>query len=82
MINVSLAYESPTNPRGKNFEGTSFDELVASVKEKGVLAPLLVRPRKSGQKEFEVVAGNRRFRATQVAGFTEIPVNVQEMTLR
>jgi len=79
-IKVSAAYESETNPRGTDFEGAAFTELVASVKEKGVLVPVLARPRAKGAKQFEIVAGNRRFRAAQKAGLEEIPAQVQEMT--
>ncbi|MCX6785943.1 MAG: ParB/RepB/Spo0J family partition protein [Candidatus Komeilibacteria bacterium] len=76
---VNLAYESKTNPRGSRFEGQAFDDLVASVKEKGVLVPILVREKKAGAKQFEVIAGNRRLRAAQQAGLKEIPVYVVEM---
>lgn len=79
-IKVALAYESATNPRGKNFEGPAFDDLVASVKEKGVLVPVIARPNKKGNKEFEIVAGNRKFRAAQKVGLEEIPARVEEMT--
>lgn len=50
---------NPSNPR-KRFSGVKFDELVNSVREKGVLEPILVRPKDKG---FEIVAGERRFRA-------------------
>jgi ParB family transcriptional regulator, chromosome partitioning protein len=76
-IKISQCFESPTNPRGSKFEGKEFDELVASVTEKGVLMPILVRPQKG---KFEVVAGNRRFRAAAKAGLTELPARVVEMT--
>ncbi|MDQ5987364.1 MAG: Nucleoid occlusion protein [Syntrophus sp. SKADARSKE-3] len=79
-IKVALAYESATNPRGKDFEGPAFNDLVASVKEKGVLVPVIARPKKKGDKQFEIVAGNRRFRAAKLAGLEEIPARVEEMT--
>lgn len=79
-IKVASAYESATNPRGKDFEGKAFDDLVASVKEKGVLVPVIARPNKKGDKQFEIVAGNRRFRAAQTVGLDEIPARVEEMT--
>jgi ParB family chromosome partitioning protein len=79
-VKVSACYESETNPRGAEFEGKSFGELVASIKEKGVLVPILVRPRPKAGKEFEVVAGNRRFRAAQTLKLDTIPAQVQEMT--
>lgn len=80
LLQVTKCYESETNPRGKTFEGPSFDELVASVKEKGVLVPILARPRSKSGKDFEVVAGNRRFRAAATAGLKEIPALVKDMT--
>lgn len=51
---------NPLNPRRRGFEGQAFDELVASIESKGVLQPVLVRPKGKG---FELVAGERRFRA-------------------
>lgn len=79
-IKVSAAYESPTNPRGDKFEGKAFNDLVASIKEKGVLVPVIVRPNQNGEKQFEIVAGNRRFRAAQTVGLEEIPARIEEMT--
>jgi ParB family chromosome partitioning protein len=79
-VKVSACYESETNPRGKDFEGKEFDELVASIREKGVLTAVLVRPRKKVGKDFEIVAGNRRFRAAQELKLETIPAQVQEMT--
>lgn len=76
-IKLSECFESPTNPRGSKFEGREFDELVASIREKGVLMPILVRAHKG---KFEVIAGNRRFRAAKEAAFTEIPARIVEMT--
>jgi ParB family chromosome partitioning protein len=76
-ILISKCFESSTNPRGSKFEGPEFDELVASVKEKGVLMPVLARPHSKG---FEIVAGNRRFRAAKAAGLKELPARVIEMS--
>ena len=53
--------------------------LAASIKEKGILQPLLVRPRGNG---YEIVAGERRWRAAQIAGLKEIPIVVQEFSER
>ena len=76
-IKVALAYESATNPRGKDFEGQAFDDLVASVKEKGVLVPVIVRTKQKGDKVFEVIAGNRRLRAAKTVGLDEIPARIE-----
>src|SRR5579883_718234 len=76
-LKIAECFESPTNPRGTKFEGQEFAELVASIKEKGILVPVLARPHKN---KFEVVAGNRRLRAAKQAGLEEIPAHVSEMT--
>src|ERR1035441_7098690 len=79
-VKVSACYESETNPRGKDFGGKAFDELVASIREKGVLTPILVRPSTMKKGDFEVVAGNRRFRAAYQLKLETIPAQVQAMT--
>jgi ParB family chromosome partitioning protein len=58
------------------FEDAALEELAASIREKGVIQPLLVRPKGSG---FEIVAGERRFRAAKIAGLTEVPVVVRDL---
>jgi ParB/RepB/Spo0J family partition protein len=78
MIRTADAIESKTNPRGKKFEGQEFDELVASIREQGVIVPVLARPLDGGK--YEIVAGNRRLRASLKAGLLEIPANVQSLT--
>lgn len=77
-LKVSDLVASKTNPRGSDgFAGQAFDDLVASVKEKGVIVPILVRP---AGKKFEVVAGNRRLAAAKKAGIEEIPAQVGDLT--
>jgi ParB/RepB/Spo0J family partition protein len=74
--------ESPTNPR-KHFDDAELAELAASIKEKGVLQPVLVRrrdERPAGSPYYELVAGARRYRASKIAGLTEIPAVIREMT--
>jgi ParB family chromosome partitioning protein len=66
---------APGQPR-KNFDPAAIAELTASIAEKGVLQPLLVRP--SGEA-FEIVAGERRFRAAKEAGLAAVPVVVREL---
>lgn len=58
------------------FEPESLAELAQSIREKGVLQPLLVRPRGDA---FEIVAGERRWRASQLAGLTELPVIIRDL---
>lgn len=76
-IKVSDAKHSETNVEGRT-EGAAFVDLVSSVKEKGVLVPVLARPIAGGK--FEVVAGNRRLAAARKAGLVEIPAMIKEMT--
>jgi ParB/RepB/Spo0J family partition protein len=66
--------ESPTNPR-KGFGDLT--ELTESIKEKGVLQPILVRPKGN---RFEIIAGHRRFRAAKLAGLEVVPAVIKEMT--
>jgi ParB family chromosome partitioning protein len=69
--------ESPFNPR-KRFEQTSLEELAQSIRAQGVLAPLLVRELEP--ERFEIVAGSRRFRASQIAGLEQVPVRIVNLS--
>jgi ParB family chromosome partitioning protein len=66
---------SPLQPRGR-FDDAALDELAASIREKGVLQPLIVR--RIGEERFELIAGERRFRAAQRVGLGRIPVIVRD----
>ena len=61
----------------KNFADDALAELAASIKEKGVLTPILVRP--LGADAYEIVAGERRWRAAQMAKLHDVPVVVREL---
>lgn len=65
-----------SQPR-REFDAASLDTLAQSIRDKGVLQPLLVRAAGEGH---EIVAGERRWRAAQLAGLTEVPVIVRELT--
>jgi ParB family chromosome partitioning protein len=67
---------NPGQPR-KSFDHPEFEELVASVREKGVLTPLLVSRTRDG---YRLIAGERRWRAAQRAGIQTVPVVVRETT--
>jgi ParB family chromosome partitioning protein len=67
---------NPHQPR-RRFAQEALEELAASIREKGLLQPLLVRPKGEG---FELVAGERRFRAAQMAGLSEVPAVVRDLT--
>ena len=78
---VELLRPSPFQPR-KHFDDDAFMTLVESVKEKGVLQPLLVRKDPNDAKRYEIVAGERRWRAAQQARLHEVPVVVKELSDR
>ncbi len=69
-----------TQPR-QNFDAAALDELTASIQSHGVLEPLVVR-RLPGEERFEIVAGERRWRAAQRAGLREVPVHVRDVSER
>jgi ParB family chromosome partitioning protein len=76
-IPIELIHRNPEQPR-QTFDEAELAELEASVRDKGVLQPILVRPsRQAGQ--FEIVAGERRWRAAQRAGLTAIPALVRTL---
>jgi ParB family transcriptional regulator, chromosome partitioning protein len=68
---------NPDQPR-RTFEPTALQELADSIRQHGVLQPLLVRERSDG---YELIAGERRLRAAEIAGLTEVPVVVHERLL-
>ncbi|MBY0572141.1 MAG: ParB/RepB/Spo0J family partition protein, partial [Undibacterium sp.] len=67
-------------PRTRMDEG-ALAELAASIKAQGLMQPILVRPigQANGQTKYEIIAGERRYRASQMAGLTEVPVLVKEV---
>jgi len=75
-VPIEMIVPNPNQPR-KTFESLALDDLVSSIQEKGVLQPLIVR--KVGEN-FEIVAGERRWRAAQRAQLHELPVIVREFT--
>lgn len=77
LIPIERISPNPEQPR-KRFEQSDLDDLAASIKEKGVIQPLIVRAREDGS--FEIVAGERRWRASQMAQLHELPVIVREFT--
>ena len=67
---------NPENPR-LVFDESALEELAASIREHGVLQPVLVRPR--GPNQFQLVAGERRWRAAKIAGLAAIPALVEDL---
>lgn len=76
-VAVSKIFPNPAQPR-KNFTSEALNELSQSIKEHGVLQPVVVRPINNGK--FEIVAGERRWRASKQAGLKNIPVIIRTLT--
>ena len=77
LINISLVEANAQQPR-KNFAKEELENLSASIKSKGVLQPILVREKNKDQ--YEIVAGERRWRAAQIAGVHQIPAVIKQMS--
>ncbi|MDB4213979.1 ParB/RepB/Spo0J family partition protein [Octadecabacter sp.] len=75
-IPVDQIYPNPDQPR-RTFDDQAMDDLTASIAEKGIIQPLIVRERPSSNGKYEIVAGERRWRAAQRAQLHEVPVIVR-----
>lgn len=76
MVAIERVHPNPDQPR-RSFTPEQLEELSSSIREKGIIQPLIVRPRPDHEGEFEIVAGERRWRAAQMAQQHEIPVIVR-----
>ncbi len=75
QIPIEKLNPNPKQPR-QNFEKGPLDELANSIREKGIIQPILVRKQADG--EFEIIAGERRWRAAQLAGLKEVPAVLKD----
>ena len=75
-VAVSKLIVNPFQPR-KIFNEEALKELAESIKEHGIIQPIVVRKK---DKKYEIIAGERRFRAAKLAGLKEVPAIVKEMT--
>jgi ParB family transcriptional regulator, chromosome partitioning protein len=80
-VPIELVRPGRYQPR-HNFDPEAMESLVASIREKGILQPLLVRRDPDIAGEYELVAGERRWRAAQIAGLHEVPVVVRDLADR
>jgi len=78
-IKLALIEAGPFQPRG-HVDPAALDELTASIAQQGVLQPILVRPHATLPDRFEIIAGERRWRAARAAGLVEIPCLVRAMS--
>ncbi len=82
IISIHKIELSTTNPR-KVFDPKALEELSESIKEHGILQPILVRPyvdEKSSWQDYQLVCGERRYRAAILAGLEEVPVSIRVLT--
>lgn len=79
VVAIDLVKANPLNPR-KDFRDEELAELADSIRAKGLVQPILVRRDPAGAGTFEIVAGERRWRASQKAGLHSIPVIVRDLT--
>ncbi|APH70267.1 ParB/RepB/Spo0J family partition protein [Aquibium oceanicum] len=75
-VPIEFLTPNPRNPR-RRFPEAELADLAQSIKEHGVVQPIVVRP--SGSSRFEIIAGERRWRAAQLAGLSQVPVIVREV---
>ncbi len=76
-VPIEFIRPNPFNPR-KTFRDEELDELAASIREKGIIQPIVVRSAAGVEGAYEIIAGERRWRASQRAGLAEVPVIVIE----
>jgi ParB family chromosome partitioning protein len=75
-VPIELVSRNPKNPR-KNFSEAELQDLASSIRQHGIVQPVVVRPIAEGR--FEIIAGERRWRAAQLAGLVEIPVIIRDV---
>ncbi len=80
-VPIEFVTPNPKNPR-KEFDDDDLEDLTRSVKEKGIVQPILVRTVAGNKERFEIIAGERRWRAAQKASLHEIPVMIQDVSDR
>lgn len=79
-VPIEFLAPNPKNPR-TTFAADDLNDLASSIKERGIFQPIIVRPDPSGDdNRFEIIAGERRWRAAQMAGLHEIPVLIHKVS--
>lgn len=78
-IATSLLQPSPKNPYNVDPESDEMTQLVASIRESGILTPILVRPLK-GERGYEIISGHRRKCAADIIGLEKVPVLIKELS--
>ncbi|MGR6432729.1 ParB/RepB/Spo0J family partition protein [Rhizobium sp. PAMB 3174] len=76
MIPIEFIARNPRNPR-RYFDDEELQDLASSIRQHGIVQPVVVRT--IGENNYEIIAGERRWRAAQLAGFVEIPVIIRDV---
>jgi ParB family chromosome partitioning protein len=76
---IERVFPNPDQPR-RTFSQDNLEELASSIKSKGIIQPLIVRERPNHEGEYEIVAGERRWRAAQMARLHHVPVVIRSFT--
>ena len=79
LLPIEHLAPNPYQPR-RNFDDESLEQLVQSVRERGILQPILARPLPGAPDRYQIIAGERRWRAAQRAELHEVPVLVRELS--
>ena len=77
-VPIEFVSRNPRNPR-RIFTEAELEDLAQSIREHGIVQPIVVRPAPENREHFELIAGERRWRAAQRAGLTEIPVIMRDV---
>lgn len=78
-VPIEFLKPNPRNPR-RTYPETELEELAQSLRERGMVQPIVVRKAKGAAEEYEIIAGERRWRAAQRAGLHEVPIVVLEVS--
>lgn len=79
-VPIEFLVPNPNNPR-KAFSQEELSDLAVSIKERGIFQPIIARPDPSGEESrFEIIAGERRWRAAQMAGLFEVPILIHRVS--
>ena len=80
-VALDLIHRNPRNPR-RNFRAEDLRDLADSIRAHGIVQPLVVRPLRAGAEGYEIVAGERRWRAAQMAGLHDVPITIVDVSDR
>ena len=80
LTHLPIEFIKPNSLQPRKFFGKEkLNELAASIKDRGILQPIIVRPKKNKDNEWQIIAGERRWKAAQLAGLHEVPVTIKDI---